>query len=88
MSNYIPNKQKKNKIFHKREVELRHAITHQFDSAKIEKAAIVVQKAKLAAINAQFEETRSPDKGRLLRKWREMTVGQIIEKYSKGIGAQ
>ena len=88
MSNYIPNKQKKNKIFHKREVELRHAIKNQFDAARIEKAAVAVRDAKLAAIKAQFAETRNPDKGRLLRKWKEMSVRQIIEDYSKGISAQ
>lgn len=88
MSNYIPNKQKKNKIFHKREVELRHAIKNQFDSAKIEKAALAVRESKLAAITAQFAETRDPDRGRLLRKWKDMSVGQIVEKYSKGVSTQ
>ena len=88
MSNYIPNKQKKNKIFHKREAELRHAIKHQFDLPKIEKAATAVREAKLAAVKAHFVETRSPDKGRLLKKWSEMTVDEIVEKYSKGITLQ
>lgn len=88
MSNYVPNKQKKNKIFRKRELELRHAIKHQYDSAKIEKAALAVRESKLAAIKAQFAETRNPDKGRLLEKWNEMTVGQIIEEYSKGVVVQ
>ena len=88
MSNYIPNKQKKHKIFHKREVELRHAISHQFDLTKIEQAALSVQEAKLAAIKAQFTETRSPDEGRLLKKWREKTVEQIIAQYSKGLASQ
>lgn len=88
MSNYIPNKQKKNKVFHKREVELRHAIKHQFDSEKVDKAAEAVRDAKLAAIKAQFDETRNPNEYRLRRKWKEMTIGQIIEKYSKGIATQ
>ena len=83
MSNYIPNKQKKNKIFHKREVELRHAINHQYGADKIERAANSLRKAKLAAIEAQFAETRNPEKGRLLKKWRDMTVGEIVLSYSK-----
>ena len=88
MSNYIPNKQKKNKIFHKREAELRHAIKNQAGTDRIEKAAITLRDAKLAAIKAQFAETRNPDKGRLIRKWDSMTVDEIIATYSKGIASQ
>jgi hypothetical protein len=88
MSNYIPNKQKKNKIFHKREVELRHAIKHQTEADAVEKAAIVLRDAKLAAIKAQFAETRDPDKNRLLSKWESMTVDEIVTLYSKGVATQ
>ncbi len=78
MSNYIPNKQKKNKIFHKREVELRHAIKHDAGADKIEKAATQSREAKLAAIKAQYAETRSTEKGRLSRKWESMTNDEIV----------
>ena len=88
MSNYIPNKQKKTKAFHKREMELRHAIKHQFDPIRIEQAALAVQEAKLAAIKAQFAETQNPEKRRLSKKWAEMTPEDIIAEYSKGIAAQ
>ncbi len=88
MSNYIPNKQKRNKIFHKREVELRHAIKHQVGADAVEKAAIVLRDAKLAAIKAQFAETRNPDKKRLLNKWKSMTVDEIVVLYSKGLATQ
>ena len=88
MSNYIPNKQKKNKIFHKREVEMRHAIKYQVGVDAVNKAATVLRDAKLAAIKAQFAETRDPDKNRLLNKWEEMTVEEIVALYSRGIDTQ
>lgn len=85
MSNYIPNKQKKNKIFHKRETVLKHAIKHKLESEKIEAAVARLRESKLAAIQAQYAETRSPERGRLRKKWETMTSDEIIAKYSKGL---
>ena len=95
MSNYIPNKQKKNKIFHKREVELRHAIKHGFSSEKIDSAAERLRTAKFAAFKARFDEkSLNPpfkfnledgaklDKG--VAKWVSMTTAEIVDEYSKG----
>lgn len=55
------------------------------DSTKIGKAAEALRDAKLAAIKAQFDEMRSPDQSRLRAKWKEMTVAEIVDRYSKGM---
>ena len=67
---------------------MRHAIKHQVGGDAIDKAASVLRDAKLAAIKAQFAETRNPEKNRLLNKWKEMSVGEIVALYSKGIDTQ
>ena len=67
---------------------MRHAIKYQVGVDAVNKAAAVLRDAKLAAIKAQFAETRDPDKNRLLNKWEEMTVEEIVALYSKGIDTQ
>ncbi len=90
MSNYIPNGQKKNKIFKKREIELTHAIKHEYSRERIVKAAEILREAKLQVINVQsfksknvsFEESQAR-KEINLEKWESLSVDEIIRMYEK-----
>ena len=95
MTAYIANHQKKNRIFRKREEELRHAIRHGFSVEKTHKAAERLRDAKYAVFKARFSQNsvlpahlfsidsvagREP----LVKKWISMTTEEIVVEYSKG----
>lgn len=89
MSNYILGTQKKNKIFHKRERELIHAIRNDNWEVKITKSITRLREAKIQAIWAQdalnnlCAEEKSEFKDDLINKWNAMSDDEILAKYRK-----
>ena len=87
MTAYIPNYQKKIRIFEKRETELKHAIKNSYSEEKVAKAAGKLREAKLQIFKAKFSQhtvlpaSKWEPTGEALI-WKEMTIQEITLKYS------
>jgi len=87
MSNYLPNGQKKNRIFRKREQELIHGIRHGLAKEKLEVLAEKLRQAKLNVFKDRFD----PSEGRRMRasdektveRWMTATVEELIAEYRR-----
>jgi len=93
MSNYIPNYQKANRVFSKRETQLKHAIKNGYTQEKIVKAAERLREAKLKAFKARFAHesvlqatSYVPDEQ--AKQWEELPVEEIIDKYRRTLIGQ
>ena len=87
MAGYVPNHQKKKRLFEKREKELIHAINNEFSTEKVIKAAEHLREAKLQIFKSQFaEKTSLPlniyEPNDKAKEWQEMAVESIIEQYT------
>jgi len=87
MSGYIPNHQKKKKLFEKREHELMHAIKNKYSTEKIMNAAEHVREAKLQVFKSQFAENSTLplnkyEPNEKAKQWQEIPLVSIIEQYS------
>ena len=96
MTCYVANHEKKNRIFAKREQELRHAIKHNLPADKILLAAEKVRAAKIAVFKCRFTKhsTNQPQSFRPeeiaahdeeLRRWLSMSGDEIVSTYLPGV---
>jgi hypothetical protein len=94
MTAYIANHEKKNRIFAKRERELRHAIKHGFPPEKLMVAAERVRAAKIAVFKCRFSKDSenqphnfSPEEiavhDRQVQLWLARSADEIIEVYRR-----
>jgi len=86
MTAYIANHQKKKAIFQKREVELRHAIKHDFSREKTIKSAEKLREAKLHVFKSEFSKNSvlpasSYVPGEEAQQWEAYPVDVIIKMY-------
>ena len=92
MAGYVPNYQKKNRLFAKRERELVHALRNRFSIRKIDLAAEKLRMAKIAVFKSRFARgtalqphTFSPEemaaRDEQVRKWLSMSTADIIDRY-------
>lgn len=86
MTAYVANHQKKKNLLHKREQELKHALSHAIDDSKLERAAEKVREAKLAVFKALFSQSsvlppHSYEESDEAIKWLNMPVSEIIRLY-------
>ena len=92
MTAYVANPEKKNGIFAQRELELRHAIKHNFTTEKLLIKAERVRAAKIAVFKCRFtknsenqpynfdpEEVAVHDKH--LQRWLSMSATEIVDAY-------
>jgi hypothetical protein len=94
MSTYLPNHQKKNRIFAKRERELRHAIKLELPLAKVHQLAEKVREAKIGVFKCRYAHSGSnqphtfdPEQFAELDaeayRWLTMTTEDVVEAYRK-----
>jgi hypothetical protein len=92
MAGYVPNYQKKNRIFAKREQELLHAIKHGCPSEKLLKLAGKLRAAKIAVFKSRFAETTLKEphefdpheiasRSRQVQRWISMAADEIVDFY-------
>jgi hypothetical protein len=92
MAGYLPNYQKKNRIFAKREQELLHAIKHGCPPEKLLKLVEKLRAAKIAVFKSRFAEATlmEPHKfdphdiashNRQVQRWISMTADEIVDLY-------
>lgn len=92
MTAYIANHEKKNRIFAKRERELRHAIRHNFAPEKLVVAAEKLRAAKIGVFKCRFTKhsenqphSFSPQEmaehDRDLQSWLSRSTEEIINLY-------
>jgi hypothetical protein len=92
MTVYLANYRKKQRIFAKREQELRHALKHGFPPKKLLRAAEKLRAAKIAVFKCYFSSrgpvqphTFSPqamaEHNPDLRQWLEMSAEAIVSMY-------
>ena len=88
MTCYIANHEKVQRLFAKRERELRHAIHHTSDEAKIVRAAERLREARLKIFKSEFSRRSvlparywEPDEA--ARGWQDRPVEEIVEEYRK-----
>lgn len=91
MSNYIPQNQKKNRLFSKRERELAHAIRHTQPLEKLEALAEKLRAAKMGVFKDRFDQfegriMKEEDK-KLVQKWMTMTNQEILAEYQYQAGS-
>ncbi len=84
----IPDHKKVFRVFHKRKVELEHAIRHDFSRDKQVKAAERLREAKLKAFKSEFSRRSVlpasswvPDEK--ARKWQALSIDEIISMFRK-----
>jgi hypothetical protein len=83
---YLAHHQKKRRIFHKREKELRHAINHNYSQEKIVKAVNKLREAKLNVFKSEFSKNSvlpasNYVPGDEARHWEALPVEEIIRLY-------
>jgi hypothetical protein len=93
MSNYIPNHQKTQRVFTKRETELRHAIRHEFSRERIVRAAEKLREARLKIFKSEFSrcsvlQATSWKPCEEAQRWQAMPVDEIIEQYRENAAVE
>jgi len=99
MTAYIANHEKKNRIFEKRERELRHAIKHGFPLDKLHERAELLRAAKISVFKCKFTKNceNQPSnfsaaemaaRNKELAHWLAMSAEEIAEAYAHRIDAE
>lgn len=95
MAGYVPNYQKKNRIFAKREQELLHAIKHGGSRQTLLKLAEKLRTAKIAVFKSRFAETTLMEPHKFdphdialhngqVQRWISMAADEIVDLYCSG----